>query len=257
MTTLKWTAFVLGGQPCGEQDRLVALFGRESGLCRVRAPGALKARNRLGGLLEPMTLGAFHLSRHREHSMPVLVRGDLLMTPFAVTSRPRGLLVFSLIRETLERFLPEHQPQPRTFRLVERLVVAALGGESLAGLGLYHLVWMLRLEGWLFDLEHCCRCGTVLEEDEETLLRGDGVGLLCLSCRRGEGEGLGILSSVARRFWRESRSCPPEGLERWGLTPRDWLSAYGAAVSLLEWHGDLRLQSAGLLRGPGGLTELQ
>ena len=62
-------AFVLSAAPLNEQDKLVFLLTVEKGILKAVAPGALKAKNRFGALLELFTDNPKGVSGHKFDSV--------------------------------------------------------------------------------------------------------------------------------------------------------------------------------------------
>lgn len=232
---------ILGTIPTGEQDKIVHLLARESGLMRGIAPGALKTGNRFGSLLEPFTLGSFQYHWNQERELITLTRGDLLRTFFPLISRTDAVFVFGLIAEVVLRFVPHGQPSPRHFRLLLALLDAGEKGGSLPHLLLYFLTWALRLEGCLFNTTRCTSCGAPITES--AWLMETCSGIVCPRCRRGEKVPLSVRELT---FLEWTLRHPPTAVEPWReLIPPPSLAR--ALIRCVEHHGELSLKTASCL----------
>ncbi len=229
---------ILGTVAVGEQDKLVQLLAREHGLMRGIAPGALKAGNRFGSMLEPFSLVNFQYHWVQERELVTLSRGDLVRSFFPLVSKADSIFVFGLIAEALTRFVPNGPPSPRHFRLLLSLLEAGEEGKSLSHLLLYFLCWTLRLEGCLFNPARCTSCGTV--RPDPAWLMKTFAGIVCRQCRRGEEIGL---SGDELAFVEWTRRHPAGDLAQWApVLPPAPLAR--ALVRAIEHHGELTLKTA-------------
>ncbi len=99
-------ALVLGSFPFREQDKIVFLLTLQRGIIKAVAPGAGKAKNRFGSLLELFSEGEFHYYWNEEKEMVTLSKGEIQRSFFPLVSRPEALFHFSLMAETVLKFLP-------------------------------------------------------------------------------------------------------------------------------------------------------
>ncbi len=178
-------AFVLGTAPLAEQDRQAFLLTERGELQKVIAPGALKAKNRFGSLLELFSCSDFVYYWREDRAVWTLSKGDLLVSRFQALSEPDNLFCAVFMAEALWRFHPHQQQNPKLFRLLDSLLGVLDDGPPLREMLPYFLVWLLRLEGLLFSAEKCSSCDGPLAE-AGGWLRDDGRGLLCRACRRSE-----------------------------------------------------------------------
>jgi len=177
--TLRTEAVVLRHTDWGEADRLLVLFGRETGKLRAVAKGVRKLRSRKAGHLEPFTQVKLLLARGRDFWIVTQaetvdaflpVREDLVRTAYAAyvielldrftyeEGENRGL--YNLLVETLQRVA--HLPDP--FPAVR-----------------YYDIRLLDLLGFRPDLNNCVRCQAEIQPEDQFFDAALG-GALCPRC---------------------------------------------------------------------------
>lgn len=230
-------ALVLDSLPINEQDKLVTLLCREHGVMKALAPGALKVRNRFGAILELFTLAEFFYYWNQERELITLSRGDLLTSHFSLVSRPENVFYFYLLAEITLKFLPHHQHHPRVFNLLLALLKQRDAGVEMASLLLYFAVWMVRIEGLLFNPRRCSSCSAPTGGD--AWLRDDFQGVLCRRCRQNESR---LLTAAQQEYITISASHPPEELEHF-LSPTDLRALIRHFIEKIEFHGEFQLKA--------------
>jgi DNA repair protein RecO (recombination protein O) len=184
MPLLSTQAFVLDYTPINEQDKLVHLLSLESGILKAVAPGALKSKNRFGSMLEMFTLANFFYYQKDEKEMVTLSKGDILTSFFNTVSRPENIFTFYLMAEILLKIIPANQRDKRIFRLVHSLLKAGQSGRDMETLLLYFQVWILKIEGLMFNPGICYNC--FRKNIKNAWLKTDFRGILCSRCRGNE-----------------------------------------------------------------------
>ncbi len=231
-------AFVIGSQPLQEQDKLVWLLARDGDILRAVAPGAARVGNRFGSLLEPFTAGEFQLYSREERETVTLARGEIERSHFHLVSRPENLFHFSLMAEVLLRFTPHRRPEERLFRLLDAVLQACAEGAPMRRLLLYFLVWVVRLEGLLFNPAACSSCQA--RDLRRSWLRSDFLGALCAACRRDEPQELGP-GEIDFIAWAQRH--PPRALA--SDAPRcDEAGMLRLLCRKIEHHGEFQLKSS-------------
>lgn len=178
--------FVLGSEIINEQDKLITILTERSGVLRGVAPGACKSVNRFGSVLELFTHGDFRYNWKENRNLVTIASGDIVHSYFATVSKQENIFVFYLIAEILLKLVPVENSDSRVFRLVKAVLDAVENGEDLKACLAYFLVWILRLEGFMFNPSACSSCGESIVS--EAWLRDDFRGILCSSCRSDERE---------------------------------------------------------------------
>lgn len=177
-------AFVLGIMPLKEQDKLVHLLTAEKGILKAMAPGAMKVRNRFGALFELFTEGDFVYYWHEEKDLITISKGEILKSYFNIVSQPENIFYFYLISEIMLKFVPFNHRDKRLYRLLHTILENRTAGVEIDMLLLYFLVWILRIEGMMFNPGICYNC--YKEKIEKAWIKTDFRGILCASCKTNE-----------------------------------------------------------------------
>jgi recombinational DNA repair protein (RecF pathway) len=105
---------------------------------------------------------------------------ELLESFFEMQREYRGQIAAHYVSEVCERLLPEREVNERVFRLLLAVFRGMKQGVNVERPLVYFNYWLLRLGGFLPDLERCAGCGTSLN-DHQAFCRIDE-GLICPSC---------------------------------------------------------------------------
>ncbi len=178
-------AVVLQAFAYGETSKILRLLTRTHGVQSVIAKGALRARSRFGGVLEPFTEGvaSFYLKDTRD--LQTLSGFELLR---AQQSLGRDLLRFggaSLIAELVIRTASE-EPAPELFDAV-RTALHRIRDADAAVLEstLLAQAWsVVALLGFEPALDTCVACGRLLGDDEDASFDYAAGGVRCVPCAR-------------------------------------------------------------------------
>jgi DNA repair protein RecO (recombination protein O) len=237
-------AIVLRTYRLGEADKIVSLFTRQAGRLRAVATGAQRTRSRYGGTLEPLTYIRLWLFERETRDLLRLNSAELLESFFDMQKDYRLHVAAQYIAEVCERLLPERELNERAFRLV----MATLRGLKHSGEVdrplVYFNYWLLRLGGFLPDLDRCAGCGRELG-DEPGHYGPGSEGLMCRFCRPGSATQL--VSSRALAVARTLRHSP---LDRWLTTEKpepEPIEARHFFEELIATHADKKLVTRDLL----------
>ncbi|VXD22331.1 DNA repair protein RecO [Planktothrix serta PCC 8927] len=157
------TGINLKGKPFGESDRILTILTREFGLIRVIAPGARKAKSRLGGRSELFVVNQLLIAKGR--SLDKITQAETLTT-YSGLGKNLGKLAASqyLAELVLSQALSEH-PQEDLFILLNEHLnrlqnlsnspLIANSTQIIANLtqGIFHL---LALAGTAPQVQFCC-----------------------------------------------------------------------------------------------------
>jgi len=157
------TGINLKGKPFGESDRILTILTREFGLIRVIAPGARKAKSRLGGRSELFVVNQLLIAKGR--SLDKITQAETLTT-YSGLGKNLGKLAASqyLAELVLSQALSEH-PQEDLFILLNEHLnrlqslpnspLIAHSTQIIANLtqGIFHL---LALAGTAPQVQFCC-----------------------------------------------------------------------------------------------------
>lgn len=235
-------AFVLGGTPLNEQDRLIHLLTSEQGIIRAIAPGSLKARNRFGALFELFTEGEFHYYWKESREMITISRGEIIESYFNIVSLPANIFYFYLVADILLHFIPYSHKDSRLYRLVHTILEHRHQGIAMNMLLLYFLVWVLRIEGMMFNPNLCYNCYST--NFTEAWLKNDFRGILCPQCHSNEKHNL-TLPELQFLKWTEKNK--PKDLVQW-YDRMDTAKMIRTFTNKIEFHGECLLKTARYLQ---------
>lgn len=237
-------AIVLGTYRLGEADKIVSLFTRQAGRLRAVASGAQRPRSRYGGTLEPLTHIRLWLFERENRDLLRLNSTELLESFFDMQKDYRRQLAAQYVAEVCERLLPERELNERVFRLL----LAVLRGMKLSGEVdrplVYFDYWMLRLGGFLPDLDRCASCGRALG-DKAGYYGTGSEGLLCRSCRTD-----GAPRLVPAQALALAQSLRQSPLDRWLASAKETpevVECRRFLEEVIESHAEKKLITRGML----------
>jgi DNA repair protein RecO (recombination protein O) len=207
-------AIVLRTYRLAEADKIISLFTRQAGRLRAVAAGAQRTKSRYGGTLEPLSYIRLWLFERENRDLLRVNSAELLESFFDMQKDYRLHVAAQYIAEVCERLLPERELNERAFRLL----LATLRGLKHSGEVdrplVYFNYWLLRLGGFLPDLDRCSGCGHPLG-DEPGHYGPGSEGLLCRACRPSSATRL-----VSSRVLAVARTLRHSPLDRWLTTEK-------------------------------------
>ena len=184
MPLIETESLVLKSYNLAEADRIVVLLTHDHGVVRAVAKGAKRLKSRFGSGLEPFSEIRATYFQKENQELVSLQRADLVRSNFDVASNPDFLQKFSYLGDLLISLLPPHDPNEKAYRMVRACIDAATGNEpSMAAVGVYFELWLLKLAGYLPDWSRCDQCGHGFDEGGDANVQAN-FHLLCSSCRR-------------------------------------------------------------------------
>ncbi len=237
-------AIVLRTYRLGEADKIVSLFTRQLGRLRGVAAGAQRTKSRYGGTLEPLSYIRLWVFDRENRDLQRINAAELVESFFDMQKDYRIQVAAKYISEVAERSLPERDVNERTFRLVLAVLRALkLSGEINRPL-VYFNYWLVKLGGFLPDLERCMACGRALGEGAGYY--GPGAeGLRCERCRAGQADQ--AISAKALELLETARQ---SALDRWLIAEKAPPGCREARIffeELIESHLERRLTTRPLL----------
>jgi len=175
-------AIVLRTYRLGEADKIVSFFTRQFGRLRAAATGAQRPKSRYGGSLEPLSYVRLWLFERENRDLLRLNTAEVMESFYDMQKDYRVQVAVQYLVEVSERMLPEREVNERAFRLLLAVGRALKRSGEVDRPLLYFNYWLLRLAGFLPDLEHCAACGKALGEQPGYYGRGSE-GLVCADCR--------------------------------------------------------------------------
>lgn len=235
-------AFSLGASPLNEQDKLVHLLTETKGILRGVAPGSLKGKNRFGPIFELFTEGDYLFYRKEEKDLVTISKGDIVKSYFDMVSDPSNVFYFYFISEIITKFVQSDFRTRRVYNLVKTILENRERGEDIRMLILYFMIWILRIEGMMFDTEFCYSCFN--RGLSRAWIKDDFRGILCVKCRNGENT---VLESPELNFikWTEKNSA--EGLNKW-IKNIPIKKLFLIFRNKIEYHGEISVRSSGYLK---------
>lgn len=240
-------AIVLRSFALKEADKIVSFFTREFGKCRGVARGARRTKNRFGAALEPLTQVRVQFFERENRDLCSLDSCDVQASMMGAFASDYAVAVaLAYITEVAERVLPEHEVNERVYRLLLLTLEEIRQARPLALVLTYFLFWMVRLGGYLPQLDRCAVCGVALDPDASASFDRFAPGLACSRCRPAGGERLsGPSRAWAGEFARRRLN---------EIEPDAWLALQAGAdlrafLHLqVEHHIEGRIQSWSQLR---------
>ena len=202
-------AIVIRTYRLGEADKIVSLFTRQLGRLRAVAAGAQRPKSRYGGTLEAPSYIRLWVFERENRDLLRINSVELVESFFDMQKDYQVHVAAQYVGEVVERFLPEREVNERAFRLAV-MVLRALkrSGERERPL-LYFNYWLLRLGGFLPDVDHCLACGRALGEEPGYYGAGSE-GLLCRECRPS-----GSFRSISSGVRGLAEKVRQQALDRW------------------------------------------
>ena len=231
-------AFVLGSSPFKEQDRLIHLLTVDKGILKAMAPGSLKFKNRFGSLFELFTEGEFHYYWQENRELVTISKGEVIHSYFNIVSDPRNIFYFYLVADVFLRFIPFNQRDNRLYRLLHTILTHRRAGVEMNLLLLYFLLWVLRIEGMMFNPGTCYNC--YAKNIRQAWFKEDFRGILCQNCKTNET--LMLLEEDLHFIkWTERNS--PQELEKW-KEKIDTSKLIRFFTRKIEYHGECSIKSS-------------
>ena len=195
---------VLNQKAIGEADRIVTLYTADRGKVRAVAGGIRKAKSRLAGHLEPLTLVEVSMAHGRD--LDHVTEAETIYS-FRTLREDLGKLSTGMyLAELVESFGQEQSANYREFELLVNALRVLETTENAEILVRWFEVQVLSIGGFGPELQRCVECEATLEPGDYLFSCAVG-GLLCQGCQ-GNTEGVVMRLSlnaikVLRNFRRE------------------------------------------------------
>jgi len=231
-------AMVIGTTVFNERDRIVHLLTSEDGIKKVVAKESSRGKSRFGSLLELFTEGEFLFYAKENRDLATLSKGDIVWSSFETVSAPDRVFYFYLMAEVLMKFVPRNFNTERIYNLMKSILRTAGTHPDISQLLLYFMIWVLRIEGMMFETSRCCACGR--PAPGQGWVKPDFRGIVCQHCRKGEKAALG---TIALEYLEWTKRNDPSGIFK-GIAGNDKKNLFGILKNKIEFHGELTLNSA-------------
>jgi DNA repair protein RecO (recombination protein O) len=175
-------AIVLRTYPLRESDLLVTLFTRAEGKVKGVARAAKKSKRRFGGALEPLTLIRVYYDDREGQELARLDSCDILDSPLSHSLDYPRVAALEHVGELLDELLPEREANDAIFRLTYS-VLRSLQTEAIWIPLTYFQLWLVRLIGFLPEIDECVVCGRSLV-GQRAFYHALVDGVMCLEHKR-------------------------------------------------------------------------
>lgn len=155
-------AIVLRTYPVHEADLLVTVFTRLEGKVKGVAKSAKKSRRRFGGSLEPLTCVRVYWEDRERQELARIDSCDVLLSPLSTEVDYPRAVALGHIAEMLDELLPDREANDTVFRLAWS-VLQNLPPANIWMPVTYFDLWMVRLMGFLPELDRCIVCDRPLD----------------------------------------------------------------------------------------------
>jgi len=239
-------AIVLRTYPLREADLLVTLFTRVEGKVKGVARAAKKSRRRFGGALEPLTLVRAHYDDREGKELCRLDACDILESPLSSELDYPRIVALEHVAEMLDELLPDREANDAIFRLAVSVLHQLSAGDIWLPLTYFQL-WLVRLVGFLPELNECLACGRSLN-GSRAFYHALADGLRCEEHKR---LASGQLSPESRAMAAQMFRAPVESFAARSLANNEGAPQYADLrkflVQIIERHIEKKLVTASML----------
>jgi DNA repair protein RecO (recombination protein O) len=211
----KTEAIVLRHRRLGDADRIVTLLTIGRGKVDVVARGALRARSRMAGHLEPLTRVEVVLAHGR--SMDIVTQAQSLDAFLPLHADLDRLSTAMYLVEITDRLTFEEADLHSVYALLHAALVRLARGDGLQLVARTFELALLEATGFRPEWSECLSCGNPVAADEAAWSAVAG-GVFCANCRAGHPDVRAIDSRVLRVL-RAFQSLPYEEAARVRLDP--------------------------------------
>jgi DNA repair protein RecO (recombination protein O) len=176
-------AAILQAFPYSDTSKILRILSGEHGVRSVLARGAMRPKNRFGGVLEPFTEGDAHFLLKQGRDLHTLNGFDLVRARQGIGRSLGAFAGASLIAEIVLRFGTD-EAQPELFAAVTRSFDALANPAADHPVIALSAVWgVVAIFGYEPELEACVICGRPVAPDEVTRFDVRAGGVACTRCR--------------------------------------------------------------------------
>ena len=244
MSTFVDDGIVLRRTNYGEADRILTVLTREHGKLSVIARGVRKARAKMTGQTDLLSISRMQLATGRGERL-VLTQAEAIMGPVESVDAVRTACA-ALIAEVADRVLESRAPDAEVFDLV----AGTLQNIQRSANAQAEVIWCLRqlLDhlGYAPQLDLCLSCGAQ-PSDGPAWFSAAGGGLLCSNCAHSDLGAVECSRGVVKVLrCIQARDRDTYARLRWDA---ETLATLELVVELeLSRHLDRRIRSLGVLR---------
>lgn len=239
-------AIVLQSYPLGEADRLVSFLSRTMGRVRGVAAGARRPKSKFGSTLERLSHIRIWFYERENRELVRISQCELIESFLDAFRDYASGVALALLSEITQAVLPEREATDANFRLL-LLTAQAVKRTGKPELPLaYFAIWTVKLGGWLPSLDHCQRCGKLLDGEPGYFARASGA-MACGDCRV---PGMRVISPAALAAARRMLAGHLESLTAEMIPPKVAREITLVMLDVIEQQIDRKLTSRELLESP-------
>ncbi len=184
--TYRAEGVVLRRRNIGEADSIFTVFTEQEGKFDAVARGIRKAKSRMRGHIEPLTITRFLLAQGR--SLDVFTQAETVKALPQIRGDLDRWMTATYCAEIVDRYTGERAENRNLYWLFRTLLEGLEAGAPIPAARCYFEFHLLRDAGFDVQVRQCAVCGQPLEP-EPTLLSPAAGGLVCRGCRPDAGAG--------------------------------------------------------------------
>ena len=235
-------AIVLRTYPLREADLLVTLFTRAEGKVKGVARSAKKSKRRFGGALEPLTWVRAYYDDREGQELARLDSCDILESPLSSTVDYPRVVALEHVAEMLDELLPDREANDAIFRLAVSVLHQLRAGSIWMPLTYFQL-WLVRLVGFLPELDECLECGAPLN-GSQAYYHALADGVMCGDHKRLASS---KLAPEARALAGQMFRAPVESFAEQPWAAGQYADLRRFLVQIMERHIEKKLVTASML----------
>lgn len=207
MSLYESEAIILRTYNLAESDKIFLAFTRAQGTVRGVAKGAKRLKSRFGAALEPFSIVHLEYFQKQDRELASLRNVELLESSFVSISNPEFYRTFSYLCEILTEVLPVNLTDETAYRMVKScLQTANQNPDQTNIIAVYFQLWILKISGYLPDLQHCEICRRRIAPGEDIFYKLN-LQAICRNCKSAQGQ---LMSAETREVLFSAFKLAPE-----------------------------------------------
>ncbi len=192
--------------------------------------------------MEPATWVRAYYDDREGRELARLDSCDILESPLSTTVDYPRVIALEHVAETLDELLPDREANDALFRLAVSVLHQLRSGEIWMPLTYFQL-WLVRLVGFLPEMDSCLACGVALN-GSQAFYHALADGLMCAQHKR---LASGQLSASSRALAAQMFRAPVESFAEVAWGARDYADLRRFLVQIIERHIEKKLMTAAML----------
>jgi DNA repair protein RecO (recombination protein O) len=184
MALHKDEAIVLFKRAFGESDKIVRLYTLKAGKLSAIAKGANKSQKRFMNTLEPFNHIRVEYFEKQEKGMVRIENADIIETGCGIDLSLMRACTAGFFTEFVDRLTKEKENHKELFDLLREILHGLCAREFDFAETLFYQLRMLKVLGYLPNLNACVFCGAAVPEERKVCFSRERGGILCGHCAR-------------------------------------------------------------------------